>query len=56
MTEYPDFESEMNGIGFSESKSLSLSGSRQCSRYGDFDNDPDFDSSECQGGDCAKLS
>jgi hypothetical protein len=40
-----DFELEMNGIGFSESKSLS--GSRQCFLYRDFD--PDLDSSQCQG-------
>ena len=53
MPECTDFESEMKGIGFSKSKSLS--GSRQCSQYGafdndpDFNNDPDFDSCQCQG-------
>jgi hypothetical protein len=51
MPECSDFESEMNGIGFSESKSLSLSRSRRCCQYGAFDPDPDFDldSSQCQG-------
>jgi hypothetical protein len=45
----------LNGIGFSESKSLS--GWRQCFQYGDFDPDPDpdfdfdLDSSQCQGRD-----
>ena len=47
MREGPDFESALNGIRFSESKSLS--GSRQCSQYGDFDPDFDLDLSQCQG-------
>ena len=41
MPECSDLCSEHSGLVFSESKSLSKSGSRQCSHNGD--NDPDFD-------------